>query len=225
VIGSTKCTSLNLNARDVPSRVDLDGNDTMADNTIHVSGLRVGIGHSNIEASGKPKDPAKNGSRQFNVELALGELGRLAGVSVRPEGTVELHETAQLDRSNNYDVVGNLQAKDASVRRKSSTSCHTARSRKSPLTPLDGQRCPLAPYMPSRPGQLTNAHSFREQQRIQGWNAQAGASPWTDPLASNTCRRRGSPALFANSPYSGAEALTKSGREFESKCLAPQERP
>jgi translocation and assembly module TamB len=106
---------LNLNARNVPSRVDLDASATMADNTIQVSGLRVGIGHSNIEASGKLKDPAKNGSLQFNVELALGELGRLAGVSARAEGTIELHGTAQLDRNNNYDVMGNLQAKDASV--------------------------------------------------------------------------------------------------------------
>ena len=40
--------------------------------------------------------------------------------------------------------------------------------------------------------------------------------------APNTCRRRGIPAFCANSPYSGVEPLTKRGRKFETKYLAPQ---
>jgi translocation and assembly module TamB len=63
---------ITLNARNVPSTVDVDANATVADNLIQVTGLRLGIGHSTIEASGVLKDPTGKGSLQFKSELALG---------------------------------------------------------------------------------------------------------------------------------------------------------
>jgi hypothetical protein len=77
-------------------------------------------------------------------------------------------------------------------------------------------------FGPRPAGQLTNEHSFREQQRIQGWDAQTGGLPGTGPARSNIRRRRGNPALCANAANPGAKALTKSGRKFEPKYLARQ---
>lgn len=106
---------LALDARNVPSTVDLDANATISDKIIDMTGLRLGIGRSNIEASGKLKDPNGNGSLDFKARLALGELGRLAKVTARPEGTVLLNATARLDANNNYEASGNLEARDLSV--------------------------------------------------------------------------------------------------------------
>jgi len=108
---------LALNPRNMPATVDVDANATVADNAIQVRGLRLGIGHSNIEASGKLKDAAGNGSLEFKVQLALGELGRLADLAARPEGTVAVNGTAKLDSNNNYQIAGNLAAKDLSIQR------------------------------------------------------------------------------------------------------------
>jgi translocation and assembly module TamB len=105
---------LALNARNAPAFLNLDANATVADNTIQVTGLRLTIGRSNIEASGKLKDAAGNGSLAFKVQLALGELARLAGLAGQPEGTVALNGTARLNMSDNYEVAGNLQARDLS---------------------------------------------------------------------------------------------------------------
>lgn len=106
---------LAVNARNVPSRIDLDANATISDQVIDVTGLRLGLGHSNIEASGKLKDPKGNGSLEFKAQLALGELGRLAKVTARPEGTVVLNARAKLDPGNNYEANGNLEARNLSV--------------------------------------------------------------------------------------------------------------
>ncbi len=105
---------LTLNTRNVPSTVDLDANATVADNLIQVTGLRLGIGHSTIEASGVLKDPTGKGSLQFKSELALGELGRLVNLAERPDGRVLLNGTATLDANQNYQVAGNLAAQDLS---------------------------------------------------------------------------------------------------------------
>ena len=45
--------------------MNLDANATLADNRIDVTGLRVGLGHSNLEASGTLKDPKGNGALEF----------------------------------------------------------------------------------------------------------------------------------------------------------------
>jgi len=103
-----------LDAAHTPSMVNLDANATLADDVVQVTGLRLSIGHSDIEASGRLKDPAGSSSVQFKIQLALDEIGRLARVAARPLGTVTLNGTAKLDSKNNYEAVGNLQAKDVS---------------------------------------------------------------------------------------------------------------
>lgn len=105
---------LALHARNVPSSVNLDANATIANDTIQVTGLRLGIGSSDIEASGTLKDARGNGFLDFKTRLALGELGRLAKVAVRPEGTVTSNGTARLDANNNYQIAGNVQARNLS---------------------------------------------------------------------------------------------------------------
>jgi translocation and assembly module TamB len=105
---------LTLNARNLPSTVDIDANATVADNLIQVTGLRMGLGHSTIEASGTLKDPTGKGSLQFKSDLALGELGRLANLAERPDGRALLNGTATLDANQNYQVAGNLTARDLS---------------------------------------------------------------------------------------------------------------
>jgi len=96
--------------KNIPSAVDLDGNAVVTGNSIRVNGLRLSIGHSDLEASGTLKSPLGTGALEFKSRLALGELGRLAKVAGRPEGTVVLNGNAKLDANNNYQVDGNLQA-------------------------------------------------------------------------------------------------------------------
>jgi translocation and assembly module TamB len=103
-----------LDADELLATMDLEASAVIADNTIQVTGLRLAVGHSHIEASGKLKDPNGNGSLEFKAQLAVGELGRLARLTARPDGTVALTGMAKLDANNNYQVTGNLEAKDVS---------------------------------------------------------------------------------------------------------------
>jgi len=96
--------------KNLPSAVDLDGNAVVTGNSIEVNGLRLSIGHSDLEASGTLKSPLGTGALEFNSRLALGELGRLAKLAGRPEGTIVLNGSAKLDANNNYQVNGNVQA-------------------------------------------------------------------------------------------------------------------
>src|SRR5204863_6776394 len=101
---------LSRNLPKEPGALDLDGNATVAGSIIDVTGLRLGLGHSTLEASGRLKDPEGKGSLQFKTQLALGEIGRLANVALRPDGRVSLNGTASLDANQNYQVRGNLAA-------------------------------------------------------------------------------------------------------------------
>jgi translocation and assembly module TamB len=96
--------------KNLPSAVDLDGNAVVTGNSVQVSGLRLSIGHSDLEASGTLKSPLGAGALEFKSRLALGELGRLAKLAGRPEGIVVLNGNAKLDANNNYQVNGNVQA-------------------------------------------------------------------------------------------------------------------
>src|SRR5580693_3728055 len=102
--------------RNVPAALDLDANATVANNGIQVTGLRLGLGQSNLEASGTLKDPKGNGALEFKSRLVLGELGRMAKLSAHPEGTAVVNGPAKLDANNNYDVGGNIQARNLSFR-------------------------------------------------------------------------------------------------------------
>ncbi len=96
--------------KNLPSSIDLDGNAVVTGNSVEVSGLRLSIGRSSIEASGMLKSPLGTGALEFKSRLALGELGRMMKLAARPEGTVLLNGNAKLDAYNNYRVDGNVQA-------------------------------------------------------------------------------------------------------------------
>ena len=106
---------LRLDARNTPSVLNLEANARVGGNAIQVSGFRLGLGHSNLEASGKLKDRAGNSSLAFRGSLALGELGRLANVSARPDGSLRLSGTARMDAANNYEVNGDIAGQGLSV--------------------------------------------------------------------------------------------------------------
>ncbi len=105
---------LTLNAGQLLSVVDLDVNATVADNAIEVTRLHLGLGHSSVDAAGKLKETSGNGALVFQARLAVDELGRLLNVAARPDGSVNLEGTASLDKNNNYQVNGSMEAKGGS---------------------------------------------------------------------------------------------------------------
>jgi translocation and assembly module TamB len=107
--------SLDLSAPYAPKALALEANASLANDAIDVSGLRVGLGQSDLEASGRLKDPLGAGALRFKSQLALGELGNLVKVSsARPQGKVLLNGEARLDANGHYDVAGNVAAQNVS---------------------------------------------------------------------------------------------------------------
>jgi translocation and assembly module TamB len=105
---------ITLDLREPLSALNVDANATIAGNTVEVAGLHLGLGHSNMEASGRLKDACGKGVLQFKGKLALDELSGLAKVQARPEGTVDLNGTATLDADNNYQLSAILDARGMS---------------------------------------------------------------------------------------------------------------
>src|ERR1017187_2815569 len=103
-----------LDTRGMPSTIDVDVNASAAGNDIDVADSRVAYGDSSIHASGKLQDSAGNGALQFQVQLALGQLGRLAKLDLRPEGIFQANGSAKMDARRNYDVRAFLNAKGLS---------------------------------------------------------------------------------------------------------------
>jgi translocation and assembly module TamB len=87
-----------------PAAVDVDVEASAADNRIDVARSRIVFGSSQVEASGRLQDPSGKGEMQFQARVALGEVGRLAQLAMRPEGDVELSGAARMDAQRNYDV-------------------------------------------------------------------------------------------------------------------------
>jgi len=106
-------------ARGAPQVVEVYADASAAGDAIRVSGLRLALGDSLVEASGNLKDGSGAGQLDARVHLALDELGRLAGLAARPEGTVDWNGTARLDAGNNYLVTGQLQGRNISVQQAS----------------------------------------------------------------------------------------------------------
>jgi translocation and assembly module TamB len=105
---------LALNAGQLLSVVELNANATVADNAIQVTRLHLALGRSSVDAAGKLKDTSGKGALVFQARLAVGELGRLAKVSARPDGSVNLEGTASLDKNNRYQVNASIEAKGVS---------------------------------------------------------------------------------------------------------------
>jgi translocation and assembly module TamB len=96
-------------AKGVPAVVDLDANATFSGDTLQLKGLRATVGKSNIEASGT------SDALELKSTLALGEIGRLTGLSFRPDGQLLLNARAKLDAAYNIQADGNVQARNVSV--------------------------------------------------------------------------------------------------------------
>ena len=110
-------------AANLPWRTDMSGPlatldinaDVVASNQrILVNTLHLAWGGSSIFASGALKET--NGRSNFNFEnnLDLGELGRLANVAVRPDGRMTIKGTASLNANSDYSVAGKIQAENVS---------------------------------------------------------------------------------------------------------------
>jgi translocation and assembly module TamB len=91
---------IDVNARNAPAQIDLDANAIVGSQVIQVSGLRVGLGHSVIEASGALKGAGRNGALTFRTRFALGELGRLVNKTIKPDSMVALDGRASMDEHN-----------------------------------------------------------------------------------------------------------------------------
>jgi translocation and assembly module TamB len=116
--GHIALADLWIKAPKSPPVIDLDANASVANNAIEVAGLRLSLGHSNIQASGNFTQ-----GLAFNSRLALGELGRLVNESSLPNEIATLNATAALDSQNNVTLtqlrasaLGGEFAGDASLR-------------------------------------------------------------------------------------------------------------
>lgn len=98
-----------------PSMLDADATFSMEQDHINVSGARIGLGASNIEASGALKDPSGNTALDFKSRLVLTELAKLYPNAYNPQGVVNLNGKAKLVGANDdYYVNGDIEAKDLS---------------------------------------------------------------------------------------------------------------
>ena len=85
-------------------------------NTIQIQTAHIGLGQTTLQASGT-LDQSKNGSAQFNANLALGELSSLLGVSsVQTGGDLQANGNLKLDAKNNFAADGTLNSRGVSVR-------------------------------------------------------------------------------------------------------------
>jgi translocation and assembly module TamB len=92
---------VSLNARNVPSVMDLDADASSSNNALEITRLRLSLGRSNIEASG-----SLNQGLAFQSHLALGELGRLANRTSFPHDMASVNGIATMDSQNNLTLTG-----------------------------------------------------------------------------------------------------------------------
>lgn len=86
---------LALNAPNVPSVIQVDANASEANDALHIAGLRLSLGESNIEASG-----SLNRGVTFSSRLALAQLGRLLNEPSLPNEVATLSGTTALAQNN-----------------------------------------------------------------------------------------------------------------------------
>lgn len=106
---------ISLSSQDPLHKISLDANATVSQQVIQVTRLWIGMGHSELQASGQLKDSRGSGSLHFRTRLDLGELDRLVKTSTRAGGTISVDGTARLDSNNNYRVIGSIDGNNLSV--------------------------------------------------------------------------------------------------------------
>ena len=167
---------LNLNAPGMPAVVTLQASAFGSGDRIQVSGLRLEVGRSNIEASGALRNPSGGGGLDYRAKLDLGELGRLAGSAVRAEGDVTMKGAAKLDAANRYDVTGAIEARGISMQqgRNARFPYRCGRPAASDAAASDGQR-----FQAGRAGRRTRRQ--RNPRRLRPvslrWRSAASGPP------------------------------------------------
>src|SRR5579884_1260310 len=108
---------LYLTGNNVPQFVNVNADATYSSSGLNLSGLKLSVGNSVLEASGtlEKQTPEHTDAIQFRTHLDLGQLGRLAHVSAKPEGTVNLDGTASMGPDNNVVVTGHIVGQDISL--------------------------------------------------------------------------------------------------------------
>ena len=97
-----------------PSTLDINANAVVSNRRIRVNTLQLALGNSSVFASGALKDTNGRSDLNFEGNLALGELGRLANIAARPDGRLTVKGTASLNANNEYSVAGRIQAEHVS---------------------------------------------------------------------------------------------------------------
>jgi translocation and assembly module TamB len=98
------------NLRGAPSAAEADVVVNMDGQRIQISTARLRLGRTNFEASGPLR------SLQFNLELALDELGKLLKMEAQPAGSIQIGGNAKLTGESDYLVTGNVTTRNISVR-------------------------------------------------------------------------------------------------------------
>lgn len=93
-----------------PRFLTANGAVSMDDDHIDVSGLRIALGRSSLEAAGPLKAPGKPAGLHFNAHLDVGQLGRMLRVSARPEGALQIGGEATMASPSDYLVKANVDA-------------------------------------------------------------------------------------------------------------------
>ncbi len=96
------------------SALDINANAVVSNQRIRVNTLQVALGKSSIFASGALKDTIGRSDLNFESNLALDELGRLANIAARTDGKITVKGAARLNANNDYSVLGTIQAEHVS---------------------------------------------------------------------------------------------------------------
>ena len=96
------------------STLDIKADAVVSNQRIRVNELQLALGSSSIFASGALKETNGRSNLNFESNLALGELGRLANVAARPDGRLTMKGTASLNVNNDYSVAARIQAEHVS---------------------------------------------------------------------------------------------------------------
>ena len=89
-------------------------NAVVSNQRIRVNALQLALGSSSVFASGALKETNGRSDLNFESNLALGELGRLANIAGHPDGKITVKGTARLNANNDYSVAGRIQAEHVS---------------------------------------------------------------------------------------------------------------
>ena len=99
-----------------PQGLDAEVSVRSSPNTIEIQNARLSLGRTQLQASGRLKDPTGNAAANFHGELLLDELAKLMDLPAQPSGSVQLSGNAKVNTKSEYLVNANIDARDVSLR-------------------------------------------------------------------------------------------------------------